>query len=131
MAAIAGILGRNGHTLEGCSKQMWEMLEQMRHRGPDNTIMRSLPDGRGALGANEINLTAQRTSCTTVSKPPYILFDGELFNERANGQTDVELFQEYYLKYGKQCFELSVGQRAGVLPDRNAITSEFLASEPL
>ena len=105
MAAIAGIVSSNGKSPETGSREMGEILEQMRHRGPDNTIVRSLPDGRGTLGANEINLTPERTSCTAVSKPPFILFDGELFNERAKGQNDVELFEEYYLKYGKDCFK--------------------------
>ncbi len=105
MAAIAGIVSSNGKSPEAGSREMGEILEQMRHRGPDNTIVRSLPDGRGTLGANEINLTPERTSCTAVSKPPFILFDGELFNERAKGQSDVELFEEYYLKYGKDCFK--------------------------
>ena len=104
MAAIAGIVSSNGKGLNGCSSEMGKVLEQMRHRGPDNSIVRSLPDGRGALGANEINLVQERTSCTAVSKPPFILFDGELFNKRSNGQSDVELFKEYYLKYGKDCF---------------------------
>ena len=92
MAAIAGVVSSNGKYLDTSAKEMGEILEQMRHRGPDNTIVRSLPDGQGTLGANEINLTPERTSCTAVAKPPYILFDGELFNKRADGQSDIELF---------------------------------------
>jgi len=66
--------------------------------------VRTLPDGRGALGAVEVNLTPERTSCTRVDKSPYVVFDGELFNERSPGQNDLELFMEYYAKYGTDCF---------------------------
>ena len=128
MAAIAGIVSSNGKSPETGSREIGEILEQMRHRGPDNTIVRSLPDGRGALGANEINLTPERTSCTAVSKPPFILFDGELFNERADGQNDVELFEEYYLKYGKDCFKYLDGGFSCVIVDEK---ETILARDPV
>jgi len=128
MAAIAGIVSSNGKSPETGSREIGEILEQMRHRGPDNTIVRSLPDGRGAIGANEINLTPQRTSCTAVSKPPFILFDGELFNERAEGQNDVELFEEYYLKYGKDCFKHLDGGFSCVIVDEK---ETILARDPV
>lgn len=128
MAAIAGIVSSNGKGLNGCSKEMGEILGQMRHRGPDNYIVRSLPDCRGALGANEINLTAERTSCTAVSKSPFILFDGELFNERADGQNDVELFEEYYLKYGKDCFKYLEGGFSCAIVEEN---ETILARDPV
>ena len=128
MAAIAGIVSSNGKSPEAGSREMGEILEQMRHRGPDNSIVRSLPDGRGTLGANEINLSPERTSCTAVSKPPFILFDGELFNERAKGQSDVELFEEYYLKYGKDCFKhLDGGFSCAIVEENETI----LARDPV
>ena len=128
MAAIAGIVSSNGKSPETGSREMGEILEQMRHRGPDNTIVRSLPDGRGTLGANEINLTPERTSCTAVSKPPFILFDGELFTERAKGQSDVELSEEYSLKYGKECFKhLAGGFSCAIVEDDETI----LARDPV
>jgi len=78
MASIAGILSLNGHDTNGDTRQLAEMLKRMHHRGPDNTVVCTLRDGRGALGANEINLTPERTHCTAIERPPYILFDGEL-----------------------------------------------------
>jgi asparagine synthase (glutamine-hydrolysing) len=104
LAAIAGIIGINGDDLGDTTEQVEEMLDLMRHRGPDNMVVRTLPDGRGTLGAVEVNLTPERTCCAAVTKSPYIVFDGELFNERAEGQNDVELFQRYYEKHGKGCF---------------------------
>jgi asparagine synthase (glutamine-hydrolysing) len=128
MGAIAGIVSANGKSVDASSKEMGQILEQMRHRGPDNTIVRSLPDGKGTLGANEINLTPERTSCTAVAKPPYILFDGELFNERADGQSDIELFEDHYLKYGKDCFRhLDGGFSCAIVEENETI----LARDPV
>jgi len=109
MASIAGVFSLNGDVLEGCGQQVGKMLERMRHRGPDNAAVRTLPNRHGALGANEINLTPERTCCTSLTRPPFIVFDGELFNERAPGQLDVELFKEFYDKHGKACFSLLEG----------------------
>jgi asparagine synthase (glutamine-hydrolysing) len=104
MASIAGIISQNGRTESNSAKQIGKMLKMMRHRGPDNSIVRTLSDDRGALGANEINLTPRNTHCTSFETPPYILFDGELDNERPEGQSDIDLFVEYYEKYKKDCF---------------------------
>ncbi|MFC1816825.1 asparagine synthetase B family protein, partial [Thermodesulfobacteriota bacterium] len=105
MASIAGIISKHGKIDFNSSKQLGKMLKLMRHRGPDNSVVRALTDDRGALGANEINLTPKTTYTTSMNQPPYILFDGELFNDRSGEQCDVELFEEYYEKYEKDCFK--------------------------
>ena len=61
MASIAGIVSQHGRISTDSAKQVGKMLNLMRHRGPDNNIVRSLTDDRGALGANEINLSPDRT----------------------------------------------------------------------
>ena len=104
MASIAGIISQHGRIESNSTRQIGKMLKLMRHRGPDNTIIRTLRDDRGALGANEINLTQSTTNCTSFGEPPFILFDGELDNERPEGQRDIDLFAEYYEKYEKDCF---------------------------
>jgi len=104
MASIAGMVSQNGKNNGKSLEQLNRMLEDMRHRGPDNTIVRSLGNGGGALGANEINLVAKKSFCTSLKEYPYILFDGEIFNGRSNGENDVELFREYYNRYGRDCF---------------------------
>jgi asparagine synthase (glutamine-hydrolysing) len=121
MASIAGIFSLNGDVLEGCGQQVGKMLERMRHRGPDNTVVRTLPDRHGALGANEVNLTPERTCCTSLTRPPFIVFDGELFNERASGQQDVELFRELYEKYSKECFSLLEGSYTCAIVDAGEV----------
>lgn len=105
MASLAGIVSQHGKIDFNGAKQMRRMLSDMRHRGPDNTIIRSLADDRGALGANEINLAPDRTYCTSLEDAPYILFDGRLFNERQNGERDIELFRDLYEKYDRDCFK--------------------------
>ncbi|MBN1843412.1 MAG: hypothetical protein JW883_14165 [Deltaproteobacteria bacterium] len=104
MASVAGIISQHGKINEDSTKQLGRMLKLMRHRGPDNSIVRTLSDDRGAVGANEVNLTPRRTYCTALEQPPYILFNGELFNERSEGQSDIELFRQYYEKYERDCF---------------------------
>jgi len=128
MASIAGIFSLNGDVLEECGQQVGKMLEQMRHRGPDNVIVRTLPDRHGALGANEVNLTPERTCCTSLSRPPFIVFDGELFNKRVPGQHDVELFREFYEKHGKECFSLLEGSYACAIIDAGEV---ILARDPV
>ncbi|MBN2060299.1 MAG: hypothetical protein JW882_07765 [Deltaproteobacteria bacterium] len=105
MASLAGIISQNGKIEFNGAEQMGRMLSAMRHRGPDNTVIRSLSDDRGALGANEINLAPDRTYCTSFKDMPYILFDGRLFNERKDSQRDIELFREMYINHGKDCFK--------------------------
>ena len=109
MASIAGIYSLNGEVLDGCGAQVDEMLERMRHRGPDGKVLRTLPNRRGAMGANEVNLILERTYSTSLRRPPFIVFDGELYNEKEAGQHDVELFRDYYERHGKACFSLLEG----------------------
>jgi asparagine synthase (glutamine-hydrolysing) len=104
MASIAGIISQHGRMEEDCTKDLRKMLRLMRHRGEDNSIVRTLFDARGAVGSNEINLSPRRTYSTSLEERPYILFDGEIGNERPEGQSDIELFQEYYEKYEQEAF---------------------------
>ncbi len=120
MAAIAGIVATSGSTEER-TDQVETMLQLMRHRGPDNMAVRTMPEGNGSIGAIEINLTSEKTDATAFSQPPYIVFDGELFNARAEGQTDVQLFREYYLKHGKQCFTYLDGSYCCAIVDGDEV----------
>jgi asparagine synthase (glutamine-hydrolysing) len=128
MAAIAGIIAINGEKVQDCNILVEDMLFQMRHRGPDNVSLRTLPDGRGALGAVEINLTAERTACSALTRPPYILFDGELFNHRENGMTDVELFRSLYMDHGIDCLHHLDGAFTCAIVDDGQV---ILARDPV
>ncbi|MGD2271156.1 MAG: asparagine synthase-related protein [Desulfobacterales bacterium] len=104
MASIAGVVSQRGKLDRDSTGQLRKMLRLMRHRGPDNSVVRTLYDHRGSLGANEINLSPRRTQCTSLVEAPYILFDGELFNDRPAKMSDLDLFKEYYHKYERDCF---------------------------
>ena len=105
MSAIAGIVSQRGKYSGNSSRQVSKMLSAMAHRGPDNTLVRSLLDDRGALGAIEINLEPEtKTFCTYLDEPPYVLYTGHLYNKRNDGKSDVELFSDYYEKYGEDAF---------------------------
>ncbi len=121
MASIAGIFSLHGCVSDRCGQQVAGMLEQMRHRGPDNLALRTVPDRHGALGSNEVSLTSERTCCSSLSRPPFIVFDGELFNERAPGQHDVELFREFYEKHGKKCFSMLDGSYVCAVVDSGEV----------
>jgi asparagine synthase (glutamine-hydrolysing) len=119
MASLAGIISQHGKIHEDTSEQVGKMLTLMRHRGPDNSIVRALFDERGAIGANEINLTPERTFCTSVEESPYILFDGALFNERPNGESDIELFRQYYERYERGCFKYLDGSYSCAIVEKD------------
>jgi len=133
MAALAGIVSTNGKNLAHGAGQVEEMIRSMRHRGPDGITVRSLPDGKATIGAAAVNLTPERSQCASIAASPYILFDGELFNERKKGQTDLELFEEYYRKYGKACFEHLDGSFSCVVieGDEVFIARDAIGSRPL
>jgi len=134
MASIAGIVCQNGKHNGNSLDQLVRMLEVMRHRGPDNTIVRTLVDGRGALGANEVNLTPATSYCTALMEQPYILFDGEIFNGRKNGERDVELFRQYFDQYGLDCFSHLEGGFSCALVDEDGeviLARDSIGARPL
>ncbi len=110
MACIAGIVSQHGKIEGDCAQMLGKMLKDMRHRGSDNSSLRSIPDNRGALGANEMNLSPERTICSSLEDAPYILFDGKLFNGRDDSdQRDIDLFKDMYQKYDRDCFSYMDG----------------------
>jgi asparagine synthase (glutamine-hydrolysing) len=133
MASIAGIFSLNGDVLEECGQQVGKMLDRMWYRGPDNVMVRTLPDRRCALGASEVNLIPERTCCTSLSRPPFIIFDGELLNQKAPGQHDVELLREYYGQHGKECFSLLDGSYTCAIVDAGEVilARDHVGARPL
>jgi len=136
MAAIAGILSTNGageHNGNGFTRDLEKMLESMRHRGPDNAVVRTLPDGTGAMGAVEVNLSRDKTGCTSLGRNPHIVFDGEIYNEQANGRSDVELFQHLYAEHGKDCFSMLDGTFSCAIRDKDELilARDAVGSRPL
>jgi asparagine synthase (glutamine-hydrolysing) len=134
MASIAGIISQHGKIEFDTTKQLGRMLKLMRHRGSDNSIVRTLPDDRGALGANEINLTPDKTHCAALANPPYILFDAELCNERPSGQSDIDLFREYYKKHERDCFKYLDGSFSCAIVEKDdevVLVRDHVGARPL
>ena len=113
MACIAGIISQHAKLDIDSTGHLRKMLRLMRHRGPDNSVVRTLYDDRGAAGVNEINLSARRTHCTSLDEAPYILFDGELFNDRPSEMSDLDLFKELVLTHILRLLEHHVFKEVG------------------
>jgi asparagine synthase (glutamine-hydrolysing) len=65
---------------------------------------------------------------------PYILFDGDLYNERPEGQTDVELVVEYYEKYERNCFSRLEGSFACAIVEKDEeviLARDHVGARPL
>jgi asparagine synthetase B (glutamine-hydrolysing) len=56
MACIAGIISQHANLDIDSTGQLRKMLRLMRRRGPDNSVVRTLYNHCGAVGAYEINL---------------------------------------------------------------------------
>jgi len=130
MASICGIVSQHGKIDEDSTKPLGRMIKLTRHRGPDNVHVRTLPDNRGAVGACEINLSPRTTHCTSINNdPPYVLFDGELYNDRPDGQSDLELFLEYWEKYERNCFSRLDGSFVAAVVEKDE--EVVLARDPV
>ncbi|MCP4682166.1 MAG: hypothetical protein GY864_07520 [Desulfobacterales bacterium] len=130
MASICGIISQHGKMEEDCTKPLGKMIKLTRHRGPDNVHVRTLPDDRGAIGACEINLTPRTTHCTSINDdPPYFLFDGELYNERPDDQSDLDLFLEYWGKYERDSFSILDGSFVCAVVEKDG--EVILARDPV
>jgi len=134
MASIAGIISQHGKLDIDSTGQLRKMLRLMRHRGTDNSVVRTLYDDRGAVGANEINLSPRRTHCSSLGEAPYILFDGELFNDRPEGMSDLDLFKEYYDTYERDCFSRLDGSFSCAIVEKDeevVLARDHVGARPL
>jgi asparagine synthase (glutamine-hydrolysing) len=96
------------------------MLDSMRHRGPDNMVVRSLLDDRGALGAVEINLKPSTKSfCTYMDDPPHVLYTGQLYNQRPEKQSDVAFFHDCFDRYEEDAFAKLDGNFSAAIVRKN------------
>ena len=119
MSSIAGIVSQRGKLQGNSPKLVGRMLKNMLHRGPDNSVVRSLRDDRGALGANEINIPDGKTFSSSLDEPPYILFTGAIYNSRSDGMNDVEIVREYYEKYEQGAFTKLDGSFSCAIVEKN------------
>ena len=127
MAGIVGIVDKKVNPKYKVEPvQIGKLLNLIRHRGPDNSTVRSFPGG--ALGAVELNTSPLATYAFAGQEKPLVLLDGDLYNSRPTGMSNVSLLRELYLKYGKDCFSHLDGCFACAIIDKDEI---ILARDPL
>lgn len=93
------------------------MLNELRHRGPDNTVVRSL-DGV-VVGCGELNTSYQATFAFSGERRPFALLDGDIYNDRPYDLTNVTFLRERYEKEGADCFSTLDGSYACAIIDKD------------
>ena len=121
MAGLAGIIGKSHSptTVEN-------MLGIIQHRGPDKTKIH-----RGTAfcaGVQTSDLSKARGDGFAQDERVTVLFDGDIYNERAGETSDAEVALELYKKYGRTfaghlegVFACAIQEGDGVLLARDAV----------
>ena len=103
MAGIVGVVKRDMDSKEKTDPiQVGKMLNLLRHRGPDNALIRSFSGG--AVGCVELNTSPRSTYAFAAGGNCIVLLDGLLYNPREKNENNVQLLKDLYLKYGEACF---------------------------
>jgi asparagine synthase (glutamine-hydrolysing) len=127
MAGIAGVVKRDMDSGERIDPTVvGQMLNLIRHRGPDNTIIRSFPGG--TVGGVELNTSSRSTYCFASGENCIVLLDGELFNPVRKNKSNVHFLKDVYLEYGEECFSLLDGYFACAIVDEKRV---LIARDPL
>jgi asparagine synthase (glutamine-hydrolysing) len=94
MAGIAGIQGKNSSR-----DTVQSMLHTLQHRGPDQMeIQQTETLCAGVISAD---LSAERGNGFAQKGNVAVWLDGDIYNERAQGQSDAELVLDMYGKHGR------------------------------
>ncbi len=127
MAGIVGVVKRDMESKERVDPTMvGKMLNILRHRGPDNILIRSFTGG--AVGCVELNTSPRSTYAFCAAGNCIVLLDGLLYNPHEKNQNNVQLLMELYLEYGEACFSQLDGYFACAIIDEDKI---LLARDPL
>jgi len=94
MAGIAGVFAT-----EPCGLAVRRMLDALRHRGPDT--MSLFESARRAGGVCAADLSAARGTGFAQREGVTVLFDGEIYNRRPEGQSDADVVLGLYREYGQ------------------------------
>lgn len=126
MSAITGITGKKIN-----KEQLAEMLNRIRHRGPDRSEIITLNDG--GIAAGELNLSKSSTSAIAGREKPIVLMDGNIYNSIPDGTTHVEFLRKLYLKEGKSCFSRLDGSFSCAIidDDETILARDSVGSRPL
>ncbi|MFO8034600.1 MAG: asparagine synthase-related protein [Candidatus Bipolaricaulota bacterium] len=126
MSAIAGIVGKKARP-----KDVGRMLNEIRHRGPDNSVVRNLP--YATVGCGEINTSYQATFAFSGEQQPFVLMDGDVFNHRPYETTNATFLRSMYEKHGMDCFAKLDGSYACAVieQDQTLLVRDPVGSRPL
>mgnify|MGYP001547121252 CR=1 FL=1 len=126
MAAITGIIGNNIKP-----ETINEMLKTMSHRGADSESLcgpLQAGDGEFCGGVTAPRLSAARGNGYAEKDGVVMLFDGEVYNDRAEGVSDAELALDLYRQKGTAfaghldgVFACAVYDKGRVLVARDAV----------
>ena len=121
MSAITGIYGKK--TDDG---KLEEMLEKIRHRGPDKTSIQTWEDGGCAAG--ELFVSGRSAPAIAGKEHPIVLMDGEIYNPLSDGKSNVEFVRDLYEAEGKNCFAMLDGSFSLAVFDNDELV---LARDPV
>ena len=128
MCGIAGLANLDGAPVD--RERLWSMIDQLRHRGPDDAGVYT--DGNIGLAHSRlsiIDLSAGHQPMRNASHSSWIVFNGEIFNyveltkhlaakgHRFLTQSDTEVILNLYEEYGTDCVQHMNGQWAFALWD--------------
>ena len=94
MAGIAGILQKNAQ-----EEILQQMLDKMKHRGPDTRDIHKADNFCGGVTASE--LSAVRGNGFASDGTVAVMLDGDIYNERNGDQSDAQLALELFKKHGR------------------------------
>lgn len=127
MAGIVGVMKRDTDSKQRINPVIvGKMLNLIRHRGPDNTLIRSFSGG--TVGCVELNTSPRSTYAFAVGGNCIVLLDGLLHNPREKNKNNVQLLMDLYLEYGEECFSRLDGYFSCAIIDKDKF---LLARDPL
>jgi len=93
MAGIAGVLGKDGGTLD-------RMLEKIRYRGPDETCKHG--NGTVHIGCNELKVGGTRPGLSHWASrgARAVALDGRVYNGAGKSESDAAVILDLYDRYG-------------------------------
>ncbi len=126
MSAIVGVVGEKVE-----QQQLADMLEKIRHRGPDNSTVRALPDG--GVAAGELTLSPRSTPAIAGDEYPVVLLDGDIYNSISETTTNAEFIRDQYMQMGPACFSHLDGSFSCAVIDKGQtlLVRDHVGSRPL
>ena len=126
MAGIAGCIGK-----QAGSKRVEQMIQEIKHRGLNNPIIKKLPSGCvggcvGFVGADSLGISGETA--------PFVMIDGTLIRKDNKQQvSDADYLREKYVQHGKEAFSKISGSFACAIMDEDEciIARDHVGARPL